>query len=74
MSEILVFYDVLFNIRIGLCAKINTYVKAIRLLKETFFPNLGPDWEWDDQDGGAGNIGFVVAVVGDGVVLVIILI
>lgn len=31
---------------------------------------LGPDWEWDDQDGGAGNIGSVVAVVGHGVVLV----
>ncbi|XP_034324656.2 uncharacterized protein [Magallana gigas] len=30
----------------------------------------GPDWEWDDQDGGAGNIGSVVAVVGHGVVLV----
>lgn len=48
MFEILVFYDVLFNIWIGFCVKINIYVKVIRLLKEIFFLNLGLDWEWDD--------------------------
>lgn len=31
---------------------------------------LGPDWEWDDQDGGAGSIGSVVTVIGDGIVMV----
>lgn len=31
---------------------------------------LGPDWEWENQDGGAGSIGSVVTVVINGIVLV----
>ncbi|XP_065943564.1 uncharacterized protein [Magallana gigas] len=30
----------------------------------------GTDWEWDDQDGGAGNIGSVISVQGTGFVYV----
>ncbi|XP_078314706.1 uncharacterized protein LOC111131205 isoform X1 [Crassostrea virginica] len=30
----------------------------------------GPDWEWDDQDGGMGKIGCVLNVQGSGIVLV----
>ena len=31
---------------------------------------LGPDWEWDNQDGGVGKIGSVLNVQGSGIVLV----
>lgn len=31
---------------------------------------LGPDWVWNDQDGGTGNIGSVLRVGRDGIVLV----
>lgn len=34
---------------------------------------LGTDWEWDDQDGGAGNIGSVISVQGTGFVYVCLL-
>eukprot|EP00105_Crassostrea_gigas_P014652 XP_011431391.1 PREDICTED: uncharacterized protein LOC105331057 isoform X3 [Crassostrea gigas] len=30
----------------------------------------GTDWEWDDQDGGAGNIGSVISVHSTGIVIV----
>nr|XP_022333380.1 uncharacterized protein LOC111130524 isoform X1 [Crassostrea virginica] len=30
----------------------------------------GPDWEWDNQDGGVGKIGSVINVQGSGIVLV----
>lgn len=32
--------------------------------------SLGPDWVWNDQDGGVGNIGSVLNVGSDGIVLV----
>lgn len=31
---------------------------------------LGPDWEWGNQDGGAGNIGTVLRVDDNGEILV----
>lgn len=31
---------------------------------------LGPDWVWNDQDGGTGNIGSVLRVGSDGIVIV----
>lgn len=41
----------------------NVHIKVICMF-------LGTDWEWDDQDGGAGNIGSVISVQSTGIVFV----
>lgn len=39
-----------------------------RYLLHILLLNLGPDWQYGDQDGGAGNIGSVFQVAENGIV------
>lgn len=39
-----------------------------RYLLPTFIIDVGPDWQYGDQDGGAGNIGSVFQVAENGIV------